>query len=103
MRIEIITSRYIPGDGGKLCRYNGRHYSVFGNKISFYLHRWGRWHGNAVTEGVLLSAKLSQSPIGDSPLGEGAERNICLLKRSQKKPPTGGFCFAILRGRYRLC
>ena len=33
MRIEIITSRYIPGDGGKLCRYNGRHYSVFGNKI----------------------------------------------------------------------
>ena len=26
------------------------------------------------TEGVLLSAKLPQSPIGDSPLGEGAEK-----------------------------
>ena len=33
MRIEIVTSRYIPGDGGKLCRYNGKHYSVFGHKI----------------------------------------------------------------------
>ena len=33
MRIEIITRRYIPGDGGKLCRYNGRHYSVFGNYL----------------------------------------------------------------------
>ena len=38
MRIEIITSRYIPGDGGKLCRYNGRHYSVFGNKIECEPH-----------------------------------------------------------------
>ena len=33
MRIEITTSRYLPGDEGRLCRYNGKHYTVFGGKI----------------------------------------------------------------------
>lgn len=45
----------------------------------------------SVTEGVLLSAKLPQSPYGDSPLTEGAENRqhdfIITLH-----PPHGG-CF----------